>query len=59
MQVMELLKLLIMFTLAAEIVQPAVQSHPYRDRYTKDTFGRRAALSVGAGAAIQHIRNSP
>jgi hypothetical protein len=49
----------IIFLLAAEIVQPAVQSHPYRHQYVKDTFGARAAARVGAGAAIQHARNSP
>ena len=48
-----------MFTPATEIVQQAVQSRPYRDRYVKDRFGRRAAFSVGADAAIQHTRNSP
>ena len=59
MQLMKPFKLLIIFTLGTGIVQSATQSHPYRDRYVKDTFGRNADARVGAGATIQHIRNSP
>ena len=46
--------------LLAMLAAPATRgNHPYRSKYWRDTFGRRAALETGAGAAIQHARNSP
>jgi len=59
MSVMKLFRAWTILLLAAAIVQAAVQSHPYRRQYLKDTFGAGAAARVGAGAAIQHARNSP
>jgi len=46
-------------TNASQIAQPAAESDPYRARYVKQTFNKEAAIRVGAGAAIQHARNSP
>jgi len=33
--------------------------HPYRTKYVKDTFGRRAAISTGVSATIGEVRNAP
>lgn len=44
----------------ATAAQPAERSvHPYRSRYVKHTFGRRAAIRTGASAVTQQLRNSP
>jgi hypothetical protein len=53
----QLITILLLF---AATVQPAEKTlHPYRSRYVKDTFGKRAALRTGASAGIQQLRNSP
>lgn len=48
--------------LAAQIAPAAVRQerrHPYRDRYVKDTFGKRAWIGAGTSAGIQQLRNNP
>jgi len=45
--------------IASQIAQAEAQRHPYRAQYLKQTFHKEAAVRVGAGAAIQHARNSP
>lgn len=35
------------------------RAHPYRSRYVKDTFGRKAAIRTGISAGTQQLRNSP
>jgi hypothetical protein len=53
-------KLITIALLLAAAAQPAQNGrHPYRSRYVKDTFGKRAAVRAGAGAGIQQLRNSP
>jgi hypothetical protein len=37
----------------------AVESHPYRRQYVRDTFGKRALAGVGARAGIRQALNSP
>src|SRR5262245_21545577 len=53
-------KITTILVLLAVLATPATRgSHPYRSKYVRDTFGRRSALETGAGAAINHARNSP
>jgi len=53
-------KLVAIALLLAAAAQPAEKAqHPYRSRYVKDTFGKRAAIRAGASAAVQQLRNSP
>jgi hypothetical protein len=53
-------KLITIALLLAAAVQPAQNGrHPYRSRYVKDTFGKRAAVRTGASAGVQQLRNSP
>jgi hypothetical protein len=52
--------LAIILMVAAQAARPAVPSeHSGRARYLRDMFGKTAWLHTAAGAAIQHIRNSP
>jgi hypothetical protein len=44
---------------SAERPSAAGTQHPYRQQYAKATFGPKAMLGVGAGATVQHVRNSP
>jgi hypothetical protein len=53
-------QLIALSLLLAAAAQPGEKSqHPYRSGYVKDTFGKRAAVRVGASAGIQQLRNSP
>lgn len=54
------MRLLTTFTLALFMLGNAVaENHPYRTKYVKKTFGRRAAIGTGASAAIGQARNVP
>ena len=46
--------------LLATAAQPAEKpKHPYRSRYVKDTYGKKAIVRTGASAGVQQLRNSP
>ena len=45
--------------LAASAESAEKTQHPYRSRYLKDTFGKKAAVRTGASAGLQQLRNSP
>ena len=49
----------ILVLLAAPAQSAEKTQHPYRSKYVKDTFGKRAAVRTGASAGIQQLRNSP
>jgi hypothetical protein len=53
-------KLIVIALLLAAAAQPAENGrHPYRSRYVKDTFGKKAVVRTGASAGVQQLRNSP
>ena len=51
----------IAISLLLAFTAPAAEkgTHPYRSRYVKDTFGKKAAIRTGASAGVQQLRNSP
>lgn len=54
---MRKLAILLIMSFAAGAAQQG--NHPYRKKYVRDTFGKRAVAGVSTGAAINHVRNSP
>src|ERR1700676_1505202 len=53
-------RLIAILLLLAVAAHPANNTqHPYRSRYVKDTFGKRAAARTWASAGIQQLRDSP
>jgi hypothetical protein len=49
----------LMLTAGSAFTAEPVSKHPYRQEYKKKTFGKKAVIMTGAGAAVGQVTNSP